>query len=288
VPVQGSLLRHEPGGATRLAAVIGSPVRHSLSPAMHNAAFDELELDWVYVALEVAPSEVAAAIAGMRAFGFGGLSVTIPHKAAVLGEVDETSEASAAVGAVNTVVPLGDGRLRGENTDVGGFLASLSDEGFDPAGRPCLVVGAGGAARAVVHALAGAGAADVVVLNRSPRRAEEAAALAGPRGRVGVPADVAKVDLVVNATPLGLAGAGGDVGALPLDPAALRPGQLVVDLVPNPAVTPLLRAAGAAGARVAGGLGMLVHQGALAFELWTGRSAPLAVMRRAALHALGA
>jgi shikimate dehydrogenase len=288
VPVQGSLLTHVPGGSTRLAAVIGSPVRHSLSPAMHNAAFAELGLDWVYVALEVAPGDVPAAVAGMRALGFGGLSVTIPHKAAVLAEVDETSEAAAAVGAVNTVVPLGDGRLRGENTDVGGFLASLADEAFDPAGRPCLVVGAGGAARAVVHALAQAGAAEVVVLNRSPHRARAAAELARAVGRVGAAHDVAKVDLVVNATPLGMAGAGADADALPLDPSVLRPGQLVVDLVPNPAVTPLLRAAEAAGARVAGGLGMLVHQGALAFELWTGRPAPLAVMRRAAAQALGA
>ncbi|HWI05518.1 MAG TPA: shikimate dehydrogenase [Acidimicrobiales bacterium] len=273
------------GSHTRIAAVIGSPVRHSLSPAMHNAAFRELGLDWIYVACEVAPEQVGAAFAGVRALGFGGLSVTIPHKAAALEAVDELTDAALAVGAVNTVVPVGDGRLRGENTDGAGFLASLADEGFDPGGRICAVVGAGGAARAVVHALAGAGAAEIVVVNRTPARAEAAAALAGAAGRVGSPADLSGADLVVNATPLGLAGSGSE--ELPVDPALLGQGQLVVDLIPNPAVTPLMRAARARGAGVAGGLGMLVHQGALAFQLWTGRPAPVGVMRSAAVRALG-
>lgn len=252
---------------------------------MHNAAFRELGLDWLYVAFEVAPESVAAAFAGVRALGLGGLSVTIPHKAAALAAVDEATPAAVAVGAVNTVVPRPDGSLLGENTDGPGFLASLADEGFDPAGRLCAVVGAGGAARAVVHALAGAGAAEVLVVNRTPERAEAAAALAGSAGGVGTPADLARVDLVVNATPLGLAGAG--AGDMPIDPRLLGPGQLLVDLVPNPAVTELMRSAREHGARVAGGLGMLVHQGAAAFELWTGLPAPLGVMRAAAARALG-
>ena len=273
-----------PGAHTRLAAVIGSPVRHSLSPAMHNAAFGELHLDWVYVACEVAPGAVTAAFAGARALGLGGLSVTIPHKAAALEAVDEATEAARAIGAVNTVVPLEGGRLRGDNTDGAGFLASLADEGFDPTGRACAVVGAGGAARAVVHALAGAGAAEVVVVNRTRERGEAAAALAGAGGRTGTTADLGRVDLVVNATPLGLAG--GEAGDLPVDPGLLGAGQLLVDLVPNPAVTALMRAAAERGVRVAGGLGMLLHQGALAFELWTGRPAPVDVMRAAAVHAL--
>lgn len=272
------------GAHTRLAAVIGHPVRHSLSPAMHNAAFAELGLDWVYVACEVAPGAVGAAFAGARALGFGGLSVTIPHKAAALEAVDEATDAAHAVGAVNTVVPLVDGRLRGDNTDGAGFLASVAEEGFDPAGRVCVVLGAGGAARAVVHALAGAGAAEVVVVNRTPARASAAAALAGAAGRVGTPGDVTRAHLVVNATPLGLAGSGS--AELPVDPELLGEGQLLVDLVPNPAVTPLMKAAQGRGAAVAGGLGMLVHQGALAFELWTGRPAPLEVMRAAAVRAL--
>ncbi|MGH9266024.1 MAG: shikimate dehydrogenase family protein, partial [Acidimicrobiales bacterium] len=183
---------------------------------MHNAAFAELGLDWIYLAFEVAPGQVPAAFAGARALGLGGLSVTIPHKAAALAEVDEVTPAARAVGAVNTVVPREDGRLLGENTDGAGFLASLVDEGFDPAGRRCAVVGAGGAARAVVHALAGAGAREVLVVNRSPERAAVTAALAGAAGRVGVASDLKGADLVVNATPLGLAGSDADV--LPVDP----------------------------------------------------------------------
>ena len=282
-PPKGAVRLTVPGSDTRLAAVIGFPVRHSLSPAMHNAAFRELGLDWIYVACEVAPGAVDAAFAGVRALGIAGLSVTIPHKAAALDAVDEVTEAARAVGAVNTVVPTAGGRLRGDNTDGAGFLASLAEEGFDPAGRVCAVLGAGGAARAVVHALAGAGAAEIVVINRTPARAEAAAALAGAAGRVGSAADVIGADLIVNATPLGLTGS----PDVPVDEALLRQGQLVVDLVPNPAVTPLMRAAGQRGAGVAGGLGMLVHQGALAFELWTGRPAPLGVMRAAAVRALG-
>jgi shikimate dehydrogenase len=273
-----------PGVHTRLAAVIGSPVRHSLSPAMHNAAFRALDLDWIYLAFEVAVDEVAAAFAGARALRIAGLSVTIPHKAAALAAVDESTAAARAVGAVNTIVASDDGGLRGDNTDGPGFIAALADEGFDPAGMVCAVVGAGGAGRAVVHALAGAGAAEVVVVNRSLERAESAAALAGPAGRVGTGADLEHADLVVNATPLGLAGAATE--DLPLDPGLLGPGHLLVDLIPNPAVTPLMRAARDRGAQVAGGLGMLVHQGALAFELWTGRPAPIEVMRAAAVEAL--
>ncbi len=252
---------------------------------MHNAAFAELGLDWVYLAFEVAAGELEAAFAGVRALGVGGLSVTIPHKTAALAAVDEATGRARAVGAVNTVVRLEDGQLLGDNTDGAGFLASLADEGFDPAGRVCAVVGAGGAARAVVHALAGAGASEVVVVNRTPARADAAAALARGVGRTGVAADAGRADLVVNATPLGLAGGGS--GELAVDPGLLGPGQLVVDLIPNPAVTPLMRAARERGARVAGGLGMLVHQGALAFELWTGRPAPIGVMRAAAIRALG-
>lgn len=265
--------------------VIGSPVRHSLSPAMHNAAFRELGLDWVYLACEVAPGAVGPAIAGARALGLGGMSVTLPHKEAAAAEVDELSATARAVGAVNTVVPLPSGALWGENTDGAGLLAALAaEEGFEPSGRRCLVVGAGGAARAVVAALAGAGAADVVVVNRTLDRAEAAAALAGPVGRVGTEHEAGFAELIVNATPQGLAGSGLD--GLAVDPAHLGPGQLVVDLVPNPSVTPLIKVARERGAAATGGLGMLVHQGALAFEMWTGQPAPVEVMRAAAEEAL--
>jgi len=250
---------------------------------MHNAAFRALGLDWVYLAFDVPPGEVEGAVAGMRALGIEGLSVTIPHKEPMAGAVDVLSPLAQALGAVNTVVRDPRGRLRGENTDGPGFLRFLTDdEGFDPAGRRCLVVGAGGAARAVVKALADAGAAEVVVAGRTPARVEAVAALAGDCGRVGVPAEAGEADLVVNATPLGMAGTDA-AGQLPVDDAHLGPGQLVVDLVPNPAITPLVEAARARGAMAVNGLGMLVHQAALAFRMWTGQEAPVAVMSAAAL-----
>ncbi|MGH9277071.1 MAG: shikimate dehydrogenase [Acidimicrobiales bacterium] len=272
--------------ATRLAAVIGHPVGHSLSPAMHNAAFRARRLDWAYVAFDVTPDALAAAVSGMRAFGLGGLSVTIPHKEGVARLVDELSGTAEALGAVNTVVAGQNGRLRGENTDGAGFLRALREgDGFDPAHRRCLVVGAGGAARAVVKALADAGASEVVVANRTRSRAEAIVGLAGDCGRVGVAEEAGEADLVVNATPAGMAGSGLE-DALPLDPAHLGPGQLVVDLVPNPAITPLIEAARERGATAANGLGMLVHQAALAFRFWTGEDAPVDVMARAALAEL--
>ena len=252
---------------------------------MHNAAFRALELDWAYLAFDVAAGEAGLAVAGVRALGIAGLSVTMPHKAAVAATVDRLSPVAAALGAVNTVVRLPGGLLQGENTDGAGFLESLlTDEGFDPAGRGCLVVGAGGAARAVVKALADAGAAGVVVVNRTRANAESAAALAGRVGRVGVAAEAAEADLVVSAVPVGMAGR--PDGGLPVDPADLGPGQLVVDLVSNPAVTPLVGAARARGARAVNGLGMLVHQAVLQQRLWTGLDPPVEVMRAAALAAL--
>jgi shikimate dehydrogenase len=250
---------------------------------MHNAAFRALELDWAYLAFEVPAGQGAAAVAGARVLGLEGLSVTMPHKAAAAGAVDRLTPAAEALGAVNTVVRRPDGLLLGDNTDGPGLVGALrEDEGFDPAGRRCLVVGAGGAARAAVRALAEAGAAEIVVVNRTPERAEAAAALAPGAARVGVAAEAGEADLVVNATPVGM---GGDEG-LPVDPRHLGPGQLVVDLVYHPAVTPLVDAARAQGAAAVNGLGMLVHQAALAFRLWTAEDAPLAVMSAAALRAL--
>jgi shikimate dehydrogenase len=266
--------------------VIGHPVGHSLSPVMHNAAFRSLGLDWVYLAFDVAPGDAAAALAGMRALGIEGLSVTIPHKEAMAQAVDVLSPLAETLGAVNTVIRDPAGRLRGENTDGPGFLRSLrEDEGFDPGGRRCLVLGAGGAARAVVKALADAGATEVVVAGRTRTRVQSVAALAGECGRVGVAADAGEADLVVNATPLGMVGEA-TLGQLPVDPAHLGPGQLVVDLVPNPAVTALVEAARERGAVAVNGIGMLVHQAALAFRMWTGQDAPVAAMSAAALAEL--
>jgi shikimate dehydrogenase len=266
-------------GRTRLAAVIGCPVRHSLSPAIHNAAFAAGELDWAYVAFEVKPGAVPGALAGMRALGIDGLSVTMPHKTAVADAVDCRTAVAERLHAVNTVVRRADGSLQGHNTDGDGFVAALRAAGTDPAGGRVALLGAGGAGRALALALAAAGALEVVVINRSAPPAEAAAALAGPVGRVGTAADVATADLVVNATPVGM---GDDRGALPLDPALLHAGQVVADIIVHPLDTALLQAARNAGARTIDGLGMLVHQAALAFTLWTGVEAPVSVMRAAA------
>jgi shikimate dehydrogenase len=275
-----------PTGRTRVAAVIGSPVRHSLSPAIHNAAFAAAGLDWVYVAFEVAPGRAVDALDAMRTLGLGGLSVTMPHKEAVAAAVDRLDFAAAALAAVNTVVVDRDGALVGHNTDGAGFVDSLrADGGIEVHGRAVVVLGAGGAARAVVDALARAGADDVVVVNRTPARGEVAAALAGSVGRVGTGVDVSGADVVVNATSVGMAGVGAEAG-LPVDPDLLRAGQVVVDLVYHPLDTPLLQAARAAGAVAVDGLGMLVHQAAHQQLLWTGRSPDVAAMRAAALAEL--
>lgn len=269
-------------GATRVAGVIGAPVRHSRSPALVNAAFSASGLDWVYVALEVAPGEGAAAVAAMRALGLGGLSVTMPHKHDVIAGLDRVTPDAAALDAVNCIAWDGD-QLVGHNTDGAGLVASLrSDHGVDPAGLRCAVIGAGGAARSVVRSLADAGAAEVAVINRTAARAADAAALAGAVGRVGVADDVREADLVVNATSVGMGSDPADDGAIPLDPALLRAGQVVVDLVYLPVETPLLRHAARVGARPVDGIGMLVHQAALAIELWTGRTPDLAAMQAAA------
>lgn len=254
------------------------PVRHSLSPTIVNAAFDALGVDWSYVAFEVAPDDIEAAIDGMHALRLGGLSVTMPHKERVAELVDRCSADAAALGAVNCVVRDGDD-LIGENTDGPGFVDALEwDLSFDPVDRRAVVLGAGGAARAVVLALARAGAADVAVVNRTPSKAERAVALAGSVGRIADATDaVPDADLVVNATPVGMTDDG-----MAIDPSLLGPRHAVVDLTYHPSTTPLLAAASERGCAVANGLGMLVHQAAHAVQLWTGLEPPIDVMREAA------
>ena len=189
-----------------MVGVIGHPISHSLSPLLHNAAFDALGIDWVSVAFPVPPGQAAVALRGARALGLAGLSVTMPHKSAVAALVDEPTALAARLEAVNCVV-VRQGRLLGENTDGAGFLDSLErGAGFVARGRRCLVVGAGGAARAVVLALREAGAREVAVVNRNPERARLAAALAGDVGRVGRPEEASGMDLVVDATPVGMGG----------------------------------------------------------------------------------
>ena len=277
-----------PTATTRVAAVIGSPVRHSLSPVLHNAAFTETGLDWVYLAFEVPRGAVPDAFAGVRALGLAGLSVTTPHKEAAAEACDRLSADAEALGAVNCVVNDG-GTLVGHSTDGDGFVAALAAEvDLAPGGRRCVVLGAGGAARSIALALARAGAAEVAVVNRTPARAERTVALVGPTGRVvgpdDVPPTVEAAELVVNATSLGM-GASATRGESPLDPGLLRAGTVVADIVYDPVATPLLEAARAAGARTLNGLPMLVHQAAIAFEHWTGREAPVEVMSAAVADA---
>jgi shikimate dehydrogenase len=263
-------------GRTRLAAVIGSPVRHSLSPALHNAAFAAADLDWRFVALEVAPGAGADAVAAMRTLGIGGLAVTTPHKADVAAAVDEVDAAAAALWSVNTVVLRDDGTTFGTSTDGAGFVDSLRASGCEPAGARVVVLGAGGAARSIVDALGRADAGDVVIVNRTTERAEACAALA-PAGRVGTIDHVADADVLVNATSVGM---GTDESPVPAE--VLRAGLTVADIVYHPRETALLRAAAAAGATPVDGLGMLVHQACRQQVLWTGVAPDPAVIRAAA------
>lgn len=275
-------MRPAPTGATRLAAVIGDPVRHSLSPAIHNAAFAALGLDWVYVALPVAAGRGAEAVAAMRVLGIEGLSVTMPHKATVAAAVDRRTAVAERLGVANCVFTDG-GELVGDSTDGDGFVRSLErDGGLSLAGARVMVLGTGGAAKAIIEAVGRARPADLVVVSRRRGQADQVATTLAPGvGRAGDQAEAAAMDVVVNATPVGMAG-GPDPHALPLPADLLTSAQTVVDIVYNPRVTPLLAAAEAAGATAVGGVGMLIHQAALAFEHWTGQPAPVDAMTAAA------
>ena len=270
----------------RVAAVIGDPARHSRSPAIHNAAFASAGIDWVFTAFEVPAGGGAQALDAMRTLGLAGLSVTMPLKAEVAAAADTADEEVEVLSAANCIVPVGDGRLHAANTDAAGFLAGLrADAGVSPDNARVALIGGGGAARAVAWGLAGAGAAEVVVINRTVSRAEAAASIAnaasGPAqpGRVGAMDDIAAADVVVNATSVGM----GADSSMPCDPGLLRPGQVAVDLVYEPIETAWLAALRRRGVETHNGLSMLAYQAAAAFELWTGTEAPVGVMRQAAL-----
>ena len=268
-----------------VAALIGSPVAHSLSPAIHSAGFSAAGVDWTYVAFDVPPGRADDALAAMRTLGIAGLSVTTPHKEQVADCVDELAPAAEQLRSVNTVVVEQDGRLVGHSTDGRGFLSSLEAHGVPPRGLHVALLGAGPAARSIAYALDGAGVAEIVVVNRTRSHADELVRLVPSTARVAAddPTDeLVKADLIVNATSVGFGAGPADPRALPLDPAVLHFEHLVVDLVYHPLETPLLRAARAAGARTFDGLGMLVHQAALQQHLWLGRAPDAAVMRAAA------
>ncbi len=294
---------HGPGGQAghllRIVGVIGWPIEHSISPPMHTAAFRALGLDWRYLPFAVHPSRLGEAVAGVRALGLRGVNVTVPHKEGLLSLVDRLTPAAKAIGAVNTVIVEQDGALLGHNTDAQGFLRALRDAGFRPAGVgasvSAIVLGAGGAARAIVYALARAGC-QVTILNRTPERAVAlaatlTAAVSSPAGAgedrgelSGGPLDIdtlrreaGRVQLVVNATSAGM---WPGIESTPWPESLPFPsGALLYDLVYNPPETRLMQQARQTGASGVGGLGMLVHQGAEAFRLWTGIDPPTDVMR---------
>ena len=278
-------------------ALLGHPVGHSLSPAMHNAAFKALGLRANYSLLDVQPGDIPRALEDLRQKQYGGLNITIPHKEAAyrfLAAKHALSDTAQLLQSVNTVVFRPDGSLLGDNTDAPGFLDALK-ESFraSPRGKRILLLGCGGAGRALALVCAMQGAESILVadLNLAARRRLLLALRKAAPGLpvAGVSLDRAQIaardcDLIIHATPVGMHP--GDPSLLPS--AAFRKGQIVFDLIYNPALTPLLATAQAAGARTANGLGMLLHQGARAFHLWTGRKAPIPVMRAALEKALKA
>lgn len=272
-------------GRTGFAGIIGWPLEHTLSPVIQNAAFRNMGIDWVYLAWPVVPEMLEAAIGGLRALGAIGVNVTMPHKEAVIPHLDSVSGDARTVGAVNTIQLLGD-KLIGHNTDVDGFRQFLVDDaGADVSGRRALVLGAGGAARAVVKALDDLGAGEIVVAARSPERGANLLELA-THGRATVitwpeaAIRTGEFDVLINATPVGT------VSGDPLPSTNFHPGQIVIDLIYHPPSTELIERARSQGAEAWGGLGMLVHQAAAAFRIWTGQEAPIEVMSAAALHAV--
>lgn len=268
---------------TNVVAVIGDPIGHSLSPTIFNSAFDAAELDWVCVALPVPAGNGEAAVAAMRLFGIRGLAVTMPHKEAVVTGCDELTPDGQALGAVNCLTLLEDGRIQGDSTDGRGFVRSLGNEGVDVSGRRVLVLGAGGAARSIILALGRAGAR-VTVAARRVEAARAAGSLARESRAVSMlelDSAASDADVIVNATPLGMNGE-----TPPLSVEMLHAGQFVADTVYHPLETPLLTAVRSRGIPAVNGVGMLIEQAVPIFERWTGRQAPVSAMYGAAQDVL--
>lgn len=281
-------------GKTRVCGIIGDPIEHSMSPVMHNAAFKKLGLDYLYVPLRVKREELGKAVESMRALNIRGVNVTLPHKVAIIPFLDELDPLAKKIGAVNTIVN-DDGVLSGYNTDAIGFLQALLDNGIKPEGKTVVILGAGGASRAISFILAERGA-HLVILNRllELNWAEE---LAHQISQVfekevkplelneeNLETVLDEADILINATSVGMSP---NVDETPVPARLLKPGLIVFDIVYNPIQTRLMKEAEAAGAQTIGGLDMFAWQGAIAFEKWTGQKAPLDLMRREVIKALG-
>lgn len=278
-------------GRTGICGIIGDPIEHTMSPVMHNAAFRELGLDYVYVPFRVKQEELGKAIEGMRALNITGLNVTIPHKVAVIQFLDELDQLADKIGAINTIVN-DNGVLRGYNTDATGFLQALRERGIEPKGKRVVILGAGGASRAISFILAERGSS-LVILNRTWDKAKMCAgriseifqseATALELDRENLTTALGKADILVNATSVGMSP---DIDETPVTSNLLKPSLVVFDIVYNPTKTRLQREAEVAGATVISGLDMLVWQGVLAFEKWTGLKAPFDLMKREAIKVL--
>lgn len=276
-------------GKTKVCAVIGYPVEHSLSPVMHNAAFQYLGLDYVYVAFSVPPESLAEAVRGIRGLGIHGVNVTMPHKTSIINYLDELDDGARLAGSVNTILNAG-GRLIGYTTDGLGALNALKGAGSDPLGKKVVILGAGGASRSISFTLANY-ARELVILNRTFKKAislvEELKGIfgsanvrAGPLSRKVLEEELRDADMLINATSIGMRP---NVNETPVERDLLHGKLTVFDVVYDPLETRLLREARSVGAKIVDGLSMLVHQGAISFEIWTGVKAPIEVMREAAL-----
>jgi shikimate dehydrogenase len=280
-------------GKTKICGLIGDPVEHTMSPVMHNAAFDKLGLDYAYLPFRVRPEELPQAVSGFKALNAIGFNVTIPHKVAVIPLLDELDPLARKIGAVNTVVN-NNGVLKGYNTDASGFLQALLERGVEPAGKNIVLLGAGGAARAIAYILSER-KARLTILNRREELDWAEAIAANIRKDLGNVIEVFELlpgylqkalehaDILANATSVGMSP---DSGKSPVPAGLLRSGLVVVDIVYNPVRTKLLQDAAAAGAVTVEGLDMLVWQGALAFEKWTGEKPPFDIMREVTLRGL--
>ena len=278
-------------GKTKVCGIIGDPIEHTMSPVMHNAAFKNMGVDYVYLPFRVRKEELGKAIEGMRALNIRGLNVTIPHKVAVIPFLDELDHLADKIGAINTIVN-DDGVLKGYNTDATGFLQALRERGIEPKGKSVVILGAGGASRAISFILAERGSS-LVILNRTWSRAKictdriseifqrEATAL--KLNRENLAAALSQADILINATSVGMSP---NINETPVTSDLLRPNLVVYDIVNNPTKTRLQREAEAVGSKTISGLDMLVWQGALAFEKWTGVKAPIGVMREEVIKVL--